>query len=223
MNPRQCRSTEGIRKTNEAMDLIRTVLEQIQRYLNDFFRNTDQREEYWVILSNVMDHEGRMFEDTKDKIVMFLANITHETVISTNKSPIRTSNSSFVSAQPALYIDLFILFFANFYDRNYSEGLGMISRTISFFQQNPVFTRNNMPQLDPRIDKITMEITNLDLLEVNYLMGMLGTKYLPSVYYKLRMIPFASDAIVAAVPAARGTDTPAAPAPPNEQSGTRNG
>ena len=57
-----------------------------------------------------------------------------------------------------------------------------------------------------RIDKLTMEITNIDLLEINYLMGTLGTKYLPSVFYKLRMIPFANDAMQAEVPAARGAD-----------------
>ncbi len=124
----------------------------------------------------------------------------------------RTPGGSFALVQPPLYIDLFILFIANFYDRNYVQGLGMISRTISFFQQNPWFTRDTLPALGPGIDKITMEFTNLDLLEVNYLMGMLGTKYLPSVYYKLRMLPFGSDAMQADVPAARGTNAPATPA-----------
>jgi hypothetical protein len=54
-----------------------------------------------------------------------------------------------------------------------------------------------------------MEITNLDLLEVNYLMGMIGTKYLPSAYYKLRMLPFTGDAIQGVVPAVEGGDNAA--------------
>jgi hypothetical protein len=191
--------------------MIRRVLELIQKQLNAYFQNIDRRDEEWVILSNVVDNEGKPFEDANGKVVMFLANITHETIVSTYSPTVRTKGSSYAVVAPPIYIDLFILFFANFVDRRYAEGLEMISRTISYFQQNPVFTRDNMPELDPSIDKLTMEITNLDLLEVNYLMGVLGTKYLPSVYYKLRMLPFASDAMQAEVPAARGVDTPQAP------------
>jgi Pvc16 N-terminal domain len=167
--------------------MIRRVLELIRNQLNSHFQNIDSSDEDWVILSNVVDCEGHPFEEAKGKIVMFLANITHETIVS--NSAARTP------LPPPLYIDLFILFFANFYNENYRYGLEMISRTISFFQQNPWFTHDNMPDLDPSIDKLTMEMTNLDLREINYLMSALDTKYLPSVYYKLRMIPFASDAM----------------------------
>jgi hypothetical protein len=94
---------------------------------------------------------------------------------------------------PPLYVDLFVLFYANFADRNYIEGLTMISRVIAFFQQNPVFTRDNLPDLDPVIDKLRFEFTNLDLGSLNHLMGNLGVKYLPSAYYKVSMIPFQSN------------------------------
>lgn len=192
--------------------MIKRVLELMRKQLNDFFQNIDRREEPWVILSNVVDHEGRPYEDAKGKIVMFLANITHETTIGTYNATARAkSGNSYVAVQPPLYINLFILFFANFYDKQYTDGLGMISRTVGFFQQNPFFTQSTLPGLDPSIDKLTMELTNLDLTEVNYLMGAMGAKYLPSVFYKLRMIPFASGAMQAEVPAAHGMKTPGAP------------
>ncbi|MBC7584139.1 DUF4255 domain-containing protein [Tardiphaga sp. vice352] len=190
------------------MELIETVCELIRQRLNAYFQNIDRSDEDRVVLSNIVDHDGAICQGAKDKVVMVLTNITHETIVSTYNSAARTSSTSYAIVQPPIYINLFILFFANFYDRQYAQGLAMISRTISFFQQNPWFTHANMPDLDARIDKITMEITNLDLLQANYLMGMLGTKYLPSVYYKLRMIPFASDAMQAAVPAAQGVDAP---------------
>jgi hypothetical protein len=187
--------------------MIRRVLELIQKRLNTHFQDIDRRDEDWVILSNVVDHEGKPFEDANGKVVMFLANITHETIVSTDRPTVRTTGPSYAAVAPPIYIDLFILFFANFVDRRYAEGLEMISRTIGYFQQNPVFTRDNLPELDPSIDKLTMEITNLDLLEINYLMGVMGTKYLPSVYYKLRMLPLTSDAIQSEVPAARGVNS----------------
>jgi len=193
------------------MDLIRTVLELIRHKLNDYFRNADPREEEWVILSNIVDHEGRPFEAAKDKIVVFLANIKHDTVISTYTATARTATSAYAIVPAPLYIDLYLLFFANFYDDNYRQGLAMISRTISFFQQNPWFNADNMPNLPRAVDKLTMEITNLDLLEVNYLMGMIGVKYLPSVFYKLRMLPFDSGVMQAVVPPVQGSDDPLVP------------
>jgi hypothetical protein len=192
------------------MGAIDTTLELIRQKLNEFFSNTDPREEDWVILSNVVDHEGQNYEPAKDKVVMFLANIQHETTISTYNRTVPVKGDQYVIVAPPLYIDLFVVFFANFYDKNYREGLAMISRTISFFQQYPWFTHDNLPGLDPVIDKLTLEMTNLDVTGINYLMGLMGTKYLPSVFYKLRMIPFSSEAMQGEVPAARGVQAPGA-------------
>jgi Pvc16 N-terminal domain len=189
--------------------LILTVLALIQKKLAEYFKNADATAEDWVILGNIVDHDGRLYAAAKDKIVMMLVNIKHETVISTYTATAKSKTSAYAVVPAPLYIDLYLLFLANFYDDNYPVGLEMISRTISFFQQNPWFTSANMPGLPPSIDKLTMEITNLDLLEVNYLMGMIGTKYLPSAYYKLRMLPFTGDAIQGVVPAVEGGDNAA--------------
>jgi len=197
------------------MAVIGTTLELVRMKLNEFFRNADPKEEDWVILSNVVDYAGSAYEEAKDKVVMFLANIQHETAISTYNSTVPAKNGEgYVVVTPPLYVDLFVLFYANFYDKNYREGLGMISRTISFFQQNPWFTHANLPDLDPIIDKLTFEMTNLDVTDLNYLMALIGTKYLPSAYYKVRMIPFRSDAMQAETPALKGVKTPGEPADP---------
>ena len=198
------------------MSVIKTTLELIRDKVNEYFRNADPRDEDWVILSNILDHGGGVFEETKDKLVMFLANIQHETAISTYNSTVPAkSGGGYVVVTPPLYIDLFVLFYANFLDNNYREGLGIISRTISFFQQNPWFTHANLPDLDPIIDKLTLEMTNLDVTDLNYLMGLMGTKYLPSVYYKIRMIPFRGEAMQAETPATKGVRTPSEPADPS--------
>lgn len=193
--------------------LIETTLKLICQKLNGSFSNIDRQGDDWVVLSNIVDHEGRMFEETKDKIVMFLANIQHETVISTYNRTVAVKDNTYAVVAPPIYIDLFVICFANFYGRNYAQGLGMISQTISFFQQNPWFNHENLPGLDDAIDKLTFEISNLEMVDLSYLMGMLGTQYLPSVFYKVRMLPFAGDAMQAEVPAARGLQNPGQPAP----------
>jgi hypothetical protein len=49
-------------------------------------------------------------------------------------------------------------------------------------------------------------MVNLEMTDLNYLMGMIGAKYLPSVYYKVRVIPFRSDAMRGQVSAVHGVE-----------------
>jgi hypothetical protein len=173
------------------MAMIQTTLELIRGKLNDRLLVEDPRHEDAVILSNIVDLNGEPFPDAQNKVVMCLANIQREEMISTYQRAVPAAGGEAMKVvPPPLYIDLFVLFYANYEGRNYPEGLGVISRTIAFFQQNPVFTRDILPTLDGRIDKLQLEITNLDLDGLHCLLGNMGAKYLPSVYYKVRMIPF---------------------------------
>jgi len=151
------------------MSEIRGTLEHIRRRLDEFLSAEHPRSHEWVVLSNIIG-------DRNDRLIMVLANVQRETA---------TANAV---VAPPLYIDLFLLFYANFGDDQYPEGLGVIGRTVRFFQENPLFTRDNLPGLDPEIDKLTFEMINLDLAELNHLVGMMGVRYLPSVYYKVRII-----------------------------------
>jgi len=190
------------------MSEIRNPLEQVAKRLNEFIRNSTPRQDDWVILSNVVDSQGNPYEDAVDKIVMFLAGIQREVAVSTYNPNVPVAGNSYAVVAPPLYIDLYVLFYANFSGKNYREGLTAISRTITFFQQNLWFTQSTLPDLDPRIDKLTFELTNLDPIDLNYILGLTGAKYLPSVYYKVRMIPFVSDAMQAQSPAVQGLQNP---------------
>jgi Pvc16 N-terminal domain len=193
------------------MSEIRGTLELIRRRLNQFIHGADPRVDQWVILANLVDQNGTPNEAAKDKIVMFLANIQREVTISTYNPNVPTASGTYAVVAPPLYVDLFLLFYANFYDHTYHQGLGAISRTISFFQQNPRFTHANLPGLDPEIEKLYFEMVNLEPVELNYLMGLTGSKYLPSVYYKVRMIPFQAGATQAQVSAVQGVNAPGEP------------
>lgn len=188
------------------MSAIKSTLKLIQARLDSYLKLSDPRPDDWVVVSNVVDHKGNVYEPAKDKIVLCLAGIQHETTIST---PVRTTpigGNQHAIVSPPLYINLQVLFLANFYDKSYVDGLEMIARTISFFQQNPYFTRDTLPDLDPVIDKLTFELTDLDFLQANHVMGMLGVHYLPCVLYRIRMIPFRGEAIAAVVSAAKSVD-----------------
>lgn len=193
------------------MDAIGNVLEIIRQLADERLQNLDRRGDQWVVLTNIVDHDGRLNEAARNKIVMQLYSITHETIIATYNAAQPRQQGDYTLVAPPLYIDLHLAFTANFVGGDYPAGLAAISRIISIFQQNPWLTHATTPQLDPAIDKITLEFTSLHPADTSRVMGMLGTRYMPSVFYKLRMIPYGMPAMQARADPVSGTSTPDAP------------
>ncbi len=182
------------------MDAIRQGLEAICGAVNGNLNNIDQRADPWVALTSLVDHDGALNPAVKDKIVMCVYNVTREVSISTYQTTVSsgqgTSSPGALSVvAPPLYIDIHLMFMANFSEKTYSDGLAALSRLIAYFQQTPYFNHDNAPGIGPDIDKLTLEFENLSPVDVNYVMGMLGTRYFPSAFYKLRMIPFVASAM----------------------------
>lgn len=180
-------------------DLIRNALEAICSLANTYLENLDRRGDSWISLTSLVDHNGSLNQGARDKIIMCVYNITRETTISTYKSTVSNTNTkspdSLAVISPPLYIDIHLMFMANFTEKNYTDGLSALSRLIGYFQQTPFYDQSNAPGLATGLEKLTLEFENLSPVDVNYVMSMLGTRYLPSAFYKLRMIPFVSSAM----------------------------
>ncbi len=182
------------------MDLLKNALQVILSSVNSYLNAIDQRQDQWVLLTSLVNHDGSVNQATHNKIVMGVYNITRE-AFSSSYSPVSAGymtdppGSGLSTVSPPLFLDIHLMFMANFAERNYPDGLAALSRVISFFQQTPVFTPQNAPGLSPELTQLTLDIENLTPVDVNYVMSMLGTRYLPSAFYKLRMIPFASTAM----------------------------
>jgi hypothetical protein len=93
-----------------------------------------------------------------------------------------------------------VMFAANFSGSNYPEALKFLSSTVAFFQGRPLFNHQNTPELDRRIDKLTLEIENLSVSDLSNLWGMLSGKYLPSVLYRMRMVNIDANQLTAQIP-----------------------
>ncbi len=193
------------------MDLIGQTIGLVQSKLNQYFKNIYFDNEDKVIISNIVKQDGSPYEEAKDKLVIFLANMQAETIVSTFSKDKYVDGNKYVTVTPPVYLNLYLLFYANYADANYRSGLGMISGTIYFFQQNPVFTQNSLPGLNSVIDKLTFEMVNMDIADHNYLLNLVGAKYLPSVLYKVRMLPFIGQSIKAQTPAVAGLQDQAEP------------
>jgi len=185
--------------------LLESTLELLRQRLDATFQAADPRSEEWVALTSPVDIDGRLFEGAKNKLLMLLVGLQSDKTSSAAAGPIPVRGDQYVIVAPPLYLNAFILLIANFTEGNYATGLRVLSRAIGFFQENPVFTPDRLPGLAPEIEKVALDFVTLDLSQMNYLMAMLGLKYLPSAVYKLRMLPFHSTAGSAIVPAVRRT------------------
>jgi hypothetical protein len=75
----------------------------------------------------------------------------------------------------------------------YPDALQHLSYILQFFQFQHVFTPITHPDLDPRIQKLIVDLCTLNFEQVNHLWSTLGGKYIPSVLYKVRQITIDED------------------------------
>ncbi len=166
--------------------MIDAALEQIRSQLNQALRRRFQIGEDLVVMSNILEQDGNVAGNTTDKVVVSLVNIEKEVI--TMRQPVAGGASRSIVSRPPVCLNLSVLFAANFSSGNYKEALKFISSSIGFFQAHPVFDHQNTPDLDTRIEKMTLEIQNLGITELSNLWGILSGKYMPSILYKVRML-----------------------------------
>jgi len=168
--------------------MIYQALRHISSQLNQFLIRSMTLSEDIVVVSNLTDHSGTATSNVKNKIVVFLVNIEKDTIPLQGGQGINSGASRAISSSPPLYLNLYVMIIANFSGSSYSEGLKFISGAISYFQKQSVFDHHSTPDLDPRIDKLILELQNVKFQDLSNLWSQIGGKYLPSVMYKIRML-----------------------------------
>ncbi|UTW62270.1 DUF4255 domain-containing protein [bacterium SCSIO 12741] len=185
--------------------MIYDALNILRNELNQHIRLRLSTPSDRVMLSGVSSPEGQLPVEFNDKILLSLVNLEHETN--------RRVNANFVSGGaamsgrqfPSIQLNLYVMCSAYFNPDNYDESLKFISEAISFFQGKPVFTSENTPDMPESINKITLEVVNLNMQDMSHFWGVVGARYLPSVIYKVRMLNFQDGKIVESLPNVQGT------------------
>ena len=161
-----------------------------------------------VVVSNILEQDGTVATHVNNKIVVSLVNIEEESLLRNSKTPpARPTGARATVTSPPLHVNLYLMFASYFGGNNYQEGLKFISNTIFYLQGQSVFNQHNSPGLDAGIDKLTLEMHNLDITDLSNLWGVLSGKYLPSVLYKVRMITVDAGAVRDQLPGVGRPDT----------------
>jgi hypothetical protein len=123
---------------------------------------------------------------TEDRIGVALINVEEERIVRSQLPEATYVNGRNVVLPPALKLNLHLLFAAYF--KHYDEALRYLSYVLTYFQSHPVFTPDQYPGLDARIEKLVPELQSLNYEQLNQVWAFIGGKQLPSAIYKLRMV-----------------------------------
>jgi hypothetical protein len=180
--------------------MIDTALDFISKRLNAFLRVKYQDQSNstdYIQLNNIAWNDQSISQPTTNNAFITLVNIEEDRISKSPDNYIRT-NTGIVYQNPTIFLNLYVLFATNL--NSYEESLTRLSYIIQFFQFQNVFTALDSPGLPQGIDKLIFDLKTLSFQDLNNLWGILGSKYLPSVVYILRLVTISSDFEMGNVP-----------------------
>ncbi|SIO17332.1 DUF4255 domain-containing protein [Chitinophaga niabensis] len=172
-------------------EALKFISDEVNRYLSLKLGSvTDPR----LVLGNVAklseNDQGGGSNPLSNRAILTLVNIEEDRV---SRSPdnYRRVGDAIQYRNPKVFINLYCLFSVN--RSNYDVSLEWLNYIIQFFQYRNVFTHGNSPLLHEKIDQLVLDMTSMNLEQLNQLWGVMGGKYYPSVLYKMRLIAIEDD------------------------------
>jgi hypothetical protein len=170
------------------LDIAVTFLaEELNSYLRK--RGALAQPEDIVLPITLVDDKG-VWVLPEGKIGLTLINIEEERVLREQLPERVYLDGNHVVLQPVLKLNLTLLFAARFAPNTdgYKSSLYFLSQVLTFFQAHPSFSADNSPGLDPRIVKLNVELLSYTPEQLNQTWAYLGSKYMPSAIYRVRMV-----------------------------------
>ena len=187
--------------------MIAAATSAIASQLNQSLRRTFRVTEDLVVVSNLTEPDGSLVAQVSNKLVMFLVNIEKDNSPQQQGTRQHGATGGIGLSPPPVHLNLKLMFAATFSGTNYPEALKFISHTIGFFQSRSVLDHQNTPDLDTRIEKLTLDIENLSFSELSSVWSMLRGTYMPSMLYCVRMITIDAGQMIGQVPYVTQTET----------------
>lgn len=171
--------------------MIHTILQVIKNDLGAFLKKQLNEREEVVVLSELMNNaDGSFAVLSENKMICTLLNVEQERV--NLNAPLNQR----ALINPPFNLNLYILFSAYYVPSNYIGALKTLSLTIGFFQGKQVFTPANTPGMPASVEKVVMEMVNVDMKDLSNFWTALGAKQMPSVLFKVKMISITADMVM---------------------------
>lgn len=171
------------------MDFLRIQVDNYLRMKLDPLTSTP-----FIQLANIAWHDSETASgsagDASDAFIS-LVNIEEDRVSRSQENFVRSTSNSIVYKNPKVYLNLYLLFSVNL--SSYTESLKRLSYIIQFFQWRNVFTPLSSPSLPAGIEELIFDLFTPTFQDLNNLWGIMGSKYVPSVIYKMRLISISEE------------------------------
>lgn len=163
------------------LDLAATFLRD---QLNSYLASRTGSGTVQVELSRLVDDSGKVaFPD--ESLALTLVNIEEDRVLCSQAPEYIIRDGQQIRAEPDLRLNLVFLIAANF--RSYDQGLKYLTHALACFQAQPTFRAETHPAMSG-LSQLTMELQTLTFEQLNQLWGFIGTKQMPSIVYRARVV-----------------------------------
>nr|WP_321236118.1 DUF4255 domain-containing protein [uncultured Psychroserpens sp.] len=165
--------------------MIHDVFQFVTSTLNQYLKQAFSTDTEFVISNTIVGQDGSIPKQNQNKVILSLINIEQETTRPyMNISRHAAGNQNDPNVVERYAIDLLVT--SNFDD--YNETLKFLNKTISFFQDNLLFSQNEYPNMPNEIVKLEFQFEVVSYEQMHNLWTAMGAKYQPSILYKMRII-----------------------------------
>ncbi|MEO8960773.1 MAG: DUF4255 domain-containing protein [Ginsengibacter sp.] len=171
---------------HDVLDFLRYRLNE---YLNLKLDPTGNGQGDFIQLANVAwndtNNQSTLTDGSNFNAFITLVNVEEDRISRPQENSVRKNNAN-IYKNPKIFLNLYVLFSVNL--SSYFESLKRLSYIIQFFQYQNVFTPLSSPDVPEGVEKLILDLDTLSFQDLNNLWGIMGSKYLPSVLYKMRLI-----------------------------------
>ncbi|WP_423147190.1 DUF4255 domain-containing protein [Rubrolithibacter danxiaensis] len=184
--------------------MLRTALEFLADELNLYLKRKDAGNfgsVDSVVLSGLMKPDGTFAlpldqGNESFKVIITLINLEEDRIADSQNNYLRI-NEKVQTVNPPVNMNAYVLF--SVLAANYPTALRLLSYVISFFQSAAIFTPEQYPQMNAKVDedkpwqkigRLTATLQKTSFEQQNNLWAALGAKYMPNVIYKIRTMSF---------------------------------
>lgn len=176
--------------------MIYEVIQTITDGLNIFLKTRLRTNEDKAVISALINQDGSVAMLEENKVLITLVNIERE------PTPVGPKKDG----KQRVHINFFVLFSCYFSNANYSEALKFLAFTMNYLNDNSSMDITEGGGLKSTSSsggiKVQIEIESLTVDQHSNLWSTLGAKYMPSAFYKIRMIPLDSNSLTEFRPSA---------------------
>ncbi len=183
--------------------MLRTALEFIRKELDAYIADREQDDPGNYTAGDIVDllsitkPDGAINIDDKSHITMMVTGVEEERREGKRPKYVPTDDKQYLRLNPPIDINVYILFVAQ--SKHYETALRDLSGVIGFFQANSVFDPQKFPGLNAGvakpdtkpwqlIERLSFHLHNLTFEQQNNMWGMVGSKYIPNVVYKMSLL-----------------------------------